>query len=200
MKSNLFTAVCLVVFASPLAADTGDALFLQSYSFPDLDKAIQAVSITDDFIPYTSGSVQFVYLWMLLISGQPEQLSLNVTVDAGDINPNTSLPYYTGVSQVTFVDTGDVLSGYPVMEATCVLPYALPLTAGNRYWLQINIPAGGYWLAQQPLVFGSTMWVYNAGEWISTMDLAEYDADGFFELYTPVALERNSWGSIKAFY
>jgi len=198
MNRNFVVLLCLMIPAAPLAADTGDALFLQSYSFPDLDKGIQAVSVCDDFIPVVSGNAQFINIWMALLSGQPEHLTIAIEQDGGSINPNFTFYVYSGLVSVVFTDTGDVYSGQPVYKASMVIPSGVSLVAGNRYWLEISLPVGGYWLAQQPLVFGSTMWVFNSDGWIPTDQIVGYEVDSFFEIYMPVSLERNSWASIKS--
>lgn len=190
--------VCLLAFSVSVSAQTGDAIFLQSYSFSALNHGIQAVSLCDDFIPTSAGDVQFAKLWMILSGGQPSSLTFSIAADNGDIDPNTASNIYSGVAPATYVDTGDIFSGYSVIEVTCVLSSVVPVVTGSRYWLQMDVPVGGYWLGQEPLVFGSTMWVFNTSVWVTTVDQVGYEMDGFFELYKPVALERNSWGSIKA--
>ncbi|NOQ23224.1 MAG: hypothetical protein GQ565_11325 [Candidatus Aegiribacteria sp.] len=198
MKKYLFVFVCLAVFAVPLSAQTGDAIFTQTYSNADLETGFQSAFIADDFVPVFSGDVKFVVLWMVYTAGQPASIFLKISQDDGSVNPNTATYVAGGLSVASHVDTGDDLFGQDVIKTTCTFSSAGTLSTGNTYWLEVGIPASSYWCVQQPLVFGSTMWIYNQGQFVSTQVHLGKDYDTFFELRTSVAIERNTWGNIKA--
>ncbi|MCK5132604.1 MAG: hypothetical protein KAR40_10695 [Candidatus Sabulitectum sp.] len=189
--------ICLAVFAVPLSAQTGGAIFTQTYSFSDVDDQWWASKLADDFSPDLSGDVQCVVLWVVYQVPQPASIFLSITEDNGDLDPNTATLVTSGISPATHVNTGDWYGG-DVIQTTCILPGAAAISSGKTYWLEVTLPYPSFWLAQQPLVFGSTLWGYANGQFWSTQELIEKDYDTFFELYMPLALENNSWGSIKA--
>ncbi|NOQ22820.1 MAG: hypothetical protein GQ565_09285 [Candidatus Aegiribacteria sp.] len=197
MNRYLGVLICLAVFAVPLSAQAGNAIFTQTYSFSDVDNSWRAIKLADDFSPDFSGDVQYVVLWVVYDVAQPASIFLRITEDNGDLNPNTATLVTSGLSPATHVDTGDWYGG-DIIQTTCILPTAAAVSSGKTYWLEVALPYPSYWLAQQPLVFGSTMWGYANGQFWSTQYLVQEDYDSFFELHIPLALENNTWGSIKA--
>ena len=153
----------------------------------------------DDFVPEYSGDVNYVVLWMVHTQALPPSIFLSITEDNGDNDPNTATLVTSGVSPATHVDTGTQCLGYPVYQTTCALPSTAALSTANTYWLEAKMPSfNTWWCAQQPLVFGSTMWVYHVDQYVTTSFLFEQDFDSFFELHNSLALEGNTWGAIKA--
>jgi len=196
-KKFLILAVCFLL-AAPAASQTGDALFSQPYSFSLCDQQLQSLALCDDFIPSQEGDIAFLRLWMVLPGGQPGSLTIVISEDLGSIDPNTASTVYSGAVPASYVDTGDDFGGNDVMQVTLSLSSTVTVEAGMRYWLEANMPVLGYWLGQQPVVFGSSMWARTGSTWITSQSAFGFDVDGFFAVYLPVALERNSWASIKA--
>ncbi|NOQ21836.1 MAG: hypothetical protein GQ565_04185 [Candidatus Aegiribacteria sp.] len=191
--------VCLAVFAVSLSAQTDNAIFSQTYVFENMRGMLSAEILADDFVPEFSGDVNYVVLWMVHTQGPPANIFLSITKDNGDNNPNTATPVTSGLSPATHVDTGTECLGNPVYQTTCTLPSAASVSAGETYWLEAKMPSfNSFWCAQQPLVFGSTMWVYHMDQFVTTMFLYQQEFDSFFELHDLLALEGNSWGAIKA--
>ena len=188
----------LLFSSAVLLAQTGDALFTQAYSLENTDSAIQSVAICDDFLPDVSGQLGTIELWMLFDSGQPPTLSLSILQDNGSVNPNNAIEVFSSSLDATITDTGDDIFGSDIFHVSCSTDELVSLSGSQRYWLQLDVPVGGYWLCQNPLVFGSTMWVFAAGSYVTTTDQIGTAYDSFFVLSMPVALERNSWGAIKA--
>ena len=188
----------LLFSSAVLLAQTGDALFTQGYSLENIDIGIQSVAICDDFLPDVSGQLGIIELWMQFVSGQPPSVTLSIREDDGSVDPNEATTVFSSSLAADIEDTGDVFQGYPVYHVTCDLDEVVNLNESQRYWLQLDVPVGGFWFAQTPLVFGSSMWVYTGGEFRNLLDVLGTAYDGFFVLSMPVALERNSWGSIKA--
>ena len=201
MNKCFAVLIYLIVFAGSLSAQDGDGIFTQSYSYSNVDNSIWAERLTDDFIPNFSGDVQDVVLWMVFQNAQPADIFLRISEDDGSNNPNTATLIASGLSPATHVDTGDFYGGY-VIKTTCVLPSAVTVSSGKTYWLDVEMPSfsgmDSYWLAQNPLVFGSTMWAYVNDQFHNVESLLGKPYDSFFELHVPLALERNTWGSIKA--
>ncbi len=189
-----------ILVALPAAAQTGDALFSQPFSLSLCDQQVQSLALCDDFIPTQDGETSFIRLWMVLLGGQPGNLTVVISEDLGSMDPNTATTLYSGVVPATYVDTGDDFDGNDVMEVTLALPSPVSVDSDMRYWLEVNMPVLGYWLGQQPVVFGSSMWARTGSTWMTSQSVFGFDLDGFFALYLPVALERNSWASIKASY
>lgn len=198
MKKFVLLIVCLSVSAGSLMAGTDSILFSQTYSFVSVDKSLQSQGLCDDFIPAFDGYIGEVDLWMQFLGGVPSSLTMTIGEDLGAIDPNTAPTLFTGVVPVSYDLTGDVYQGNSVYRVTCSLPSAVPVETGKRYWLKVTMPVLGFWLGQQPLVFGSSMWARTGSTWQTSQNAFGYDVDSFFNIYTPVSLERNSWASIKS--
>ncbi len=133
----------------------------------------------------------------MVFSGAPPvtELYIKIARNLGVPDPNSSTTIFAGDLPVTLLDTGDSLYGVPVYQLTLTLPSSIQLIAGGLYWFEVGTEAGSYWAFEEPSPFGFGMWNYQAGHYVSFGDCG-----GFFELLTPVALERNSWASIKKSY
>jgi hypothetical protein len=190
--------ICLSAFSVTLHAQTGDALFQQSFTAGEEDNALQSVSVCDDFLPEASGRLGQIDLWMLFASGLPPEISFAVLQDNGSVNPNSATIIFSSSLSADITDTGESFAGYSIYHVSCTVGAVVNLSGSQRYWLQMDVPVGGYWLCQNPLVFGSTMWVYSSSLFQTTVEVLGTPYDSFFDLYMPVALARNSWGSIKA--
>lgn len=194
----LILLLILSVFALSALAQTGNSIFAQSYSFAEAENGVQSPSLADDFIPYFSGDFQFVVLWMTFQSTLPADIFIKITKDNGDINPNTATSLISGNLIPSMIDTGDLINGRSVYEVTLSFPTVTSVMAGELYWLQVGTLAGSYWIYQDPVVFGTSLWYFDAGQFQNIYDVYGYNWDSFFEIRTPVALDRSSWGSIKA--
>jgi len=197
MNMTKWLLLVYFVLAVPVAAQTGDALFSQPFSIALCDQQLQSLALCDDFMPYQDGEVDFIRLWMVLLGGQPANLTVVISEDIGSMDPNTASTLFSGVVPATYVDTGEDFNGNDVIEVTLTLSSSVSVESGMRYWLEVNMPVLGYWLAQQPVVFGSSMWARTGSTWVTSQSAFGLDADSFFDIYLPVDLERNSWASIK---
>ncbi len=185
------------IFALSGFAQTGDAIFAQTYNFSDVDGGVTSASLADDFVPYFSGDIQHIVLWMIFTGTSPVDIFIEISEDNGDVNPNTVTSLISGNLVPSIVATGDSLFGYSVDEVTLTFPSAISVSAVELYWLEVGTVSGSYWVYQDPVVFGTSMWNYSAGQYHKLSE-SGYNWDSFFEIRTPVALERSSWGSIKA--
>ncbi len=185
------------VFAVSAFAQTGDAIFTQSYNFSDVDGGVTSASLADDFVPDFSGDIQHIVLWMVFTGSPPSDIFIELSEDNGDVNPNSAASLISGNLIPSIVANGDSLYGYPISEMTLSFPSATSVTVGELYWLEVGTVSGLYWVYQDPVVFGTSLWNFSAGEY-HKMSEAGDDFDSFFEIRTPVALERSSWGAIKA--
>ncbi len=192
------TLIAVAVLVSASFAQTGDALFSQIYTLETADDAIQSVSVCDDFLPDRSGQLGSIQLWMLFASGLPPTITLSVMEDNGSVNPNNATTVFSSSMDATITDTGDDFYGYDVYAVSCDLDQTLVVSGSQRYWLELSVPVGGYWVCQNPVVFGSDLWLFAGGVYQTSESQLGTAYDAFFELYEPVALQRNSWGSIKA--
>ncbi len=195
MKISIFLVVS--VFVLPVYAQTGDAIFTQSYDFSDVVGGVTSASLADDFVPDFSGDIQYVVLWMVFTGTTPTDIFIEISEDNGDVNPNTAASLISGNLVPSIVATGDLLYGYPINEVTFSLPSTISVIVGEFYWLEVGTVSGSYWVYQDPVVFGTSLWNFVAGQY-HEMSAGGDNWDSFFEIRTPVALQRSSWGSIKA--
>ena len=195
MKITIF--MVLSVFALSAYAQTGDAIFTQTYDLDDVDGAVTSASLADDFIPEFSGDIQSVVLWMCFTSTPPADIFIKISENDGDVNPNTATSLISGNLVPSIVATGDSLYGVPINEVTLSFPTATSVIVGELYWLEVGTISSSYLVYQDPVVFGTSMWNYTAGQYHKLSE-SGYNWDSFFEIRTPVALQRSSWGSIKA--
>ena len=197
MESKSICILVALLLITSSYAQTGDALFSQVFTLEAADNAIQSVSVCDDFLPNNSGQLGSVQLWMLFASGLPPTLTLSILEDNGSVNPNNATTIFNSSLSASITDTGDNLFGYDVYTVLCDLDESVMLSGSQRYWLELALPVGGYWICQEPLVFGSDLWVFDSGMYYTSESQFGTAYDTFFELYQPVSLQRNSWGSIK---
>lgn len=194
MKVAVFLAV---VFAVSIFAQTGDAIFSQTYIFDDVDGGVTSASLADDFVPVFSGECKSVVLWMVFTGTPPVELFIKLSEDSGDVDPNTASTLISEDLVPSIVATGDSLFGYSISEITFTFSSTASVAAGELYWLEVGTVSGLYWIYQDPVVFGTSMWNYTAGQYHMMSETGD-NWDSFFEIRTPVALQRSSWGSIKA--
>ncbi|MCD4707421.1 MAG: hypothetical protein K8S62_06760 [Candidatus Sabulitectum sp.] len=195
MKISIF--LVFSVFALSAFAQTGDAIFTQTYSYADAENGIQSASLADDFVPNFSGAFQHIVLWMTFQGTPPDDIFIIIAEDNGDIDPNTATALISGNLVPSMEDTGDLINGRSVYEVTLSFPTVTSVMAGELYWLEVGTVSGSYWIYQDPVVFGTSLWYFDAGQFHSIYEELGYSWDTFFEIRTPVALERSSWGSIK---
>lgn len=195
MKIAIFLIVS--VFALPALAQTGNSIFAQTYNFSDVDGGVTSASLADDFVPDYSGDIQHIVLWMVFTGASPADLFIEVSEDNGDIDPNTAASLVSGNLVPSIVATGDSLYGYSIGEVTFSFPSPTSVIVGELYWIEVGTVSGSYLLYQDPVVFGTSLWNFVAGQY-HEMSAGGDNWDSFFEIRTPVALERSSWGSIKA--
>lgn len=196
MRISMF--LVLSIFALSAYGQTGDAIFTQTYSFAEAENGVQSASLADDFVPNFSGVFQYVVLWMFFTGTPPDDIFIKVSEDNGDVDPNTATALVSGNLVPSLDDTGDLINGCSVYEVMLEFPTATAVTAGELYWLEVGTVTASYWVYQDPVVFGTSLWYFDAGQFHNAFDELGYDWDSFFEIRTPVALERSSWGSIKA--
>lgn len=192
----LFLFMALFVISS-LYADSGTAIFSQAYSFDKLTSCVQSASLADDFVPYFTGDCSTVSLWMVFSGAPPAtELYIKIARNSSALNPNSSITIFAGeLSVTTLIAVGDSIYEEPIYQLTFDLPNPIQLVDGGLYWFEVGTEPGSYWTFTEPSPFGSGMWNYLAGHYVPYGDCG-----GFFELLTPVALERNSWAAIKSCY
>ena len=187
----------MLVLAPLVSGQTGDAIFEQSYDFGSIDGGTHYASVADDFTPDFTGYFQYVIVYQYFDTTLPTEIFLEITQDAGDVNPNNATSILSGSFAVSYLDTGDLYAGKPIYEMTIDLGQSVAVNTGNLYWLETGVVFDSYVLYQEPVIFGSPMWYFEGGQYHSFAEQS-HSWDSFFELRTPVALQRNSWGFIKA--
>jgi len=197
MKGIIKAIVALLVSTPLVFGQTGDAIFTQSYNYSSVDGGTHYASLADDFTPDFTGCFPYVFVYQYFNATPPTELFLKITQDAGDVNPNNATSLLSGNFSVSYLDTGDLYAGKPIYEMTIDFGSSVAVEAGNLYWLETGVVFDSFVLYQDPVVFGSPMWYFEGGQYHSFADQS-HNWDSFFELRTPVALARNSWGSIKA--
>lgn len=185
----------LMLVVSGIYADTGDAIFSQPYSSDELANCVQSASLIDDFVPDFSGDCSTAIVWMVFAGTPPTELYIKIAENSGSLDPNLSVTIFAEEVPVVLTDTGDEWYGFTVYQVSLTLPTTIQLVSGKLYWFEVGTEPGSYWGYKEPATFGFGMWKYQAGHFVPLGD-----ADGFFELKTPVALERNSWAAIKRNY
>ena len=197
MRGIVLVITVMLVMAPFVSGQTGDAIFEQSYDFGSVEGGTHYASVADDFTPDFTGYFQHVIVYQYFNATPPTEIFLKITQDAGDINPNNATTMLSGTFAVSYQDTGDVFAGKPIYEMTIDLGQTVAVDAGSLYWLESGLIFNSFVLYQDPVVFGSPMWYFEGGQYHSFAEQS-HSWDSFFELRTPVALQRNSWGSIKA--
>ena len=167
MRVAVFLAV---VFAVQVFAQTGDAIFTQTYSFASAKSGIQSASLADDFVPGFSGVFQHIVLWMTFQGTPPNEIFIKVSKDNGDVDPNMAATLVSGNLVASRVDTGDLINGRNVYEVTLSFPTATPVSAGELYWLEVGTVTGSYWIYQDPVVYGTSLWYFDAGQFHNIYD------------------------------
>ncbi len=184
----------LLLFNAISFGETDSAIFSQSYEYSAAKGFVFYESLADDFTPAFSGKIASVVLYQCFDTPQPTSIYLEITKDIGDNNPNTATRIFANsVNVSSSVSTGDSVGGLEVFEITCDFPQYISVQLDSLYWLEFGLVYYSYSLYQEPAGFGSQMWFFQGGQYHSYTD----SWDSFFELLTPVALERNTWAAIK---
>ncbi|MCK5131120.1 MAG: hypothetical protein KAR40_03085 [Candidatus Sabulitectum sp.] len=197
MKGTIGSVVVALVLTPFVSGHASDAIFTQSYDFGSVDGGTCYTSVADDFTPDFTGYFRHVTIYQYFNASPPTEVFLKITQDTGDINPNNATSIISGNFTVSYSATGDSLSAQPIYEMTLDLGQSVAVDAGNLYWLVTGVVFNSCVLYQDPVVFGSPMWYFEGGQYHSFAEQG-HSWDSFFELRTPVALQRNSWGAIKA--
>ncbi len=187
----------VVVLALFAFGQSGDPIFTQGYEFSSADGGTFYASLADDFTPDFTGEVTYIVIYQYFNTTRPTEIFVKITSDNGDVSPNSATAVVSGSFPVTYVATGDSLDGLPVYKMTIDLGQTVTVEAGNLYWLETGVVFNSWVLYQDPVVFGSPMWYFEGGRYHCFSEQSN-NWDSFFELKTPVVLQRNSWGSIKA--
>lgn len=193
MRRIVKVVVVLLVLSPFISGYASDTIFTQSYDFASVDGGTSYTSVADDFTPDFTGYFRHVTIYQSFNETPPTEVFLEITQDAGDINPNNATSILSGSFAVSYQDTGDLFAGNPIYEMTIDMGQSVAVDAGSLYWLETGVVFDSFVLYQDPVVFGSPMWYFEGGQFHLSSSW-----DSFFELRTPVALQRNSWGSIKA--
>ena len=187
----------IVVLALFGFGQAGNHIFTQGYDFSSADGGTFYASLADDFSPEFSGDITYVVIYQYFNTTLPTEIFIKITRDNGDVNPNNATVLESGSFPVSYVATGDSLDGFPVYEMTIDLgQQCVAVNAGSLYWLETGVIFNSWVLYQDPVVFGSPMWYFEGGRYHCFSEQSN-NWDSFFVLKTPVALNRNSWGSIK---
>jgi hypothetical protein len=155
--------------------------------------------VADDFYSIYEWGLSRIELWALYLESNPEGFLIQIRSDysgPGSVIGSGSSTY------LTHQDTGYAQWGYPLWYTDIFVP-------------SISFPAGKSWLALQTMGAGNNYWLAadqqwsdmsyfstsNGGSWTSSEVGFGSPCEQFMILnrYTP-ALERNSWGGIKALF
>jgi hypothetical protein len=160
----------------------------------------------DDFEVEGYWTLELVRAWLVYAGEQ--DIRVDIFGNGADDMPACPPPgdlYYEEVlaESITWTDTGDSLSGYPIYQVDIPIG-GFPIESGARYWLGLQSLTGdnSYWL-----VFWSNQWwegtcFYDDG-WNRVVDTFNVEKDCEFELHgTPddTGFEAGSVGRIKALY
>lgn len=183
--------------------DSGD-MFSQPYDFSQIVSAYgdPLNRVADDFILTADNNLCQIVIWTCYAGTQPlpDYFTIEILLDNGDVDPSTASSIWQEWLPCTRTDTGDNWVGRDIYE-TVFFPSNPPaLEAGERYWLNVQIPSG--YAAPYVMVkdneFGSMVWVKDTF-WSTSEDKYGQTTDMFFELYsTSSSMERMSWASVKS--
>ncbi len=157
--------------------------------------------VADDFTYPIGGYIHVVRIWAIYASGNATGFNIQLRADSG-AGPGSIVSSHTSTS-CTHVNTGFTSWGYPLYYTEITTPYIL-FTAGTKYWFALQTTGGAgahYWLcANQTWADMTYFSANNGGSWSSSQ--AEWGApyEQFMILSDNVALERESWGGIKALF
>jgi hypothetical protein len=224
---KLFFVVLLVVAASSFASSTltGELAGRYTIEMPATDDIIDSNAfvsaemygtafasagdyyMAEDFTPSAKYDITDVTWWMVTTASVPAPSGLEVMFyDDAPPGPGTLL--WTGTpSAVEFLDTGYTFAGYVLWQANITLPDTDYFVAeqDQTYWVCIHRTDGSnFFIIADINVEGTECYriVTAGGPWVAGSTTG-YDATDIFQIIQGnpyVALQRETWGSIKSIF
>jgi hypothetical protein len=157
--------------------------------------------IADDFTYAQGGYIDFVQIWAIYASGNATGFNIQLRADGG-AGPGSIVSSHTSTA-VTHANTGFTSWGYALYYTEITTP-DINFNAGTKYWFAMQTTGGAgahYWLAANQAWADMTYFSANNGSsWSSSQ--AEWGApyEQFLIISGNVALERDSWGAVKALF
>lgn len=192
---------------------TDATLFAQTYVYDDVKSGWRHGAICDDFILDYDGTADAARFWMIYTGGTtPIDYELTIAQDTGDSDPNNASIVWMETCPAVLFDTGDLIFSIDAIcwQVDCAFATPLSLTAGDRYWFMITChddTVYDYMVLRDfdaGLGFGSMAWSYDGATWWRGDDSTHSFGsrrDMFFDIYGVfVALQNETWGSIKAIF
>jgi len=203
--SALATPLASPVSGSPsLRLESEDWLCSQPFSFESVQNGLGFSQnhdwmMADDFYNLYVWDLFRIEIWASYAESNPQSILIQIRSD----NSGPGSIIESGISNsLNHQDTGYSQWGYPLWYTDISVSY-------------IGVPIGKNWLALQTIGTGNTYWLAadqqwadmsyfsdsNGGIWSSSQAVwgTPYEQFMILNRYTP-ALERNSWGGIKALF
>ncbi len=158
--------------------------------------------IADDFnSALYSGYIDMIEVWAIYSSSNCTGFSIQIRHDTG-AGPGSIFGSTTSAS-VSHTNTGFTNWGYPLWH-TEIEPIQSLYFADEKYWLALQTTGGAgahYWLCANQSWADMTYFSANNGNsWSSSQTEWGAPYEQFMILSADVALERDSWGGIKALF
>ena len=159
--------------------------------------------IADDFnMALQTGFIDRIELWAIYSSANCTGFNIQIRHDTGGAGPG-SIAASTTSSGVSHTNTGYTNWGYTLWY-TDVYPVQQLSFADEKYWLAMQTTGGAgahYWLATSQTWAEMTYFSQNNGStWSSSQATWGAPYEQFMILSANVALERDSWGAVKALF
>mgnify|MGYP001135622635 CR=1 FL=1 len=192
-----------------VSSGTDAIVFDQTYSFVSVLNGYRLTGDecywADDFVLTVNSDIQDIRFWIVYNGGTaPSSYDMAFTQDSGDSDPTNATAVWSETIVPVLVDTGDDQWGMDIYEVTCTIASYPSLVSGQRYWLEGHFhttSVNDYILVQTP-VYGSYFYMSSdAAAWTRIDNYGAEASDTFFELNAPpVALQNETWGTIKSIF
>ena len=192
--------------------ESWNTIFSQTYSFENLLNGYSNYGagnrwVCDDFQVTGLSWVIEIRVWMIWTGGQGEVMNFVISVDdTGDSDPNTNTDHWVESVSCTNTFTGDSSWGYDIYETYINLlenSYPPELIPGTHYYFETQADVVDNCFALVSHNYNGDYCWYNDGSgiWVRSDVMFGQDSDMFFSFYGDiVALESDTWGSIKTLF
>ena len=162
--------------------------------------------LCDDFELDNNYYVTEMCVWMIWTGDQASMMNFVISEDdTGDSDPNTNTDVWAESVPCTNTFTGDSQWGYDIYETYCTINAdAYPeLDADVHYYFeaQADIVDNCFILVSWNNIGNYCWYDDGSGVWVESVIMFGFPSDMFFDFYGEyLALESETWGSIKALF
>ena len=191
----------------PAGPATDDVMCSQPFDFATLQNGLGCNSanswmIADDVTNTTGEMLDMVEVWMIFTGSGASQYNFTLFEAAMDA-PGSTVFWSGSETSITNTDTGLTNWGYAIWNSVCQFAAPVEVTASVTYWfaLQTESSTTDYFLCTDQKWADETYFsTDNGGSWVSSTTEFGAAYEQFMILNTVDALDRCTWGEIKAVF